>query len=475
MMTRARRSALALALIAVAAAAFAQSKPAQPITVSDAKQLVGAIAPGRTIVLRKGDYRLSAAYGVTSAYATWNEGDDGKELSLSKLENVTIRGAEGARIVSDAGMSSILGVYDSKNVTFDNIRFVRLPKKDSDVGSGSLYAESVTGLTLDRCSFEGPTTIAIELWECQGVSIKRSEIAAATSGALSASYARDLEVAASRVSGCEGYPLIYLEESDGVLFQGTRFEGCAGGNLIEIYAESGGVESVLFEDCAFEGNDVEYFAGSEILPSTEGCRFADNSFGEDWESESVAPAGDESYYADEEGYYDDMDADLGPQWYDHSSGLSFSYPQDWDMREYKAQSRVGVFSPDGKSLAFFLPALAVPAKFDAAKQAKKLFSDSAAALAKLLKDETGIALSIKADGEPYSDNGLLSADFVGSAARGDGERAQARVRFVVSGGGASAPSVEAMVGLAEDASSLEADGEIDGIFMSIEETGSGGE
>jgi hypothetical protein len=468
-MTRLRRLSLAFALSAAAAGAFAQSKSAQPIVVSDAKELVGAIAPGRTIVLKKGDYLLSSAYGVATKYAKWNDGDDGKELSLSKLDNVTIRGADGARIVSDSGMSSIIGVYDSKNVTFDNIRFARRLKAGSEAGAGSLYAESVTGLALDRCAFEGGTTTAIELWECEDVSIRRCEIAGATSGALSASYTHGLELSSSRVSGCEGYPLIYLEESDRALFKGTRFEGSSGGNFIEIYAEAGSVDSIRFELCAFKGNKVDYFAGSKILPATESCQFDGNSFGEDWEIASVAPASDEEYYADEGAASDASSADEGPQWYEHPSGLSFSYPAGWDMKEFKAQSRVGVFAPDGKSLAFFLTAYEVPAKADPAKQAKKLFADSAAALAKALKDQAGIVLAIAADGEPYTDNGLLSADYKGQATKGDGEKAEVRLRLVVSGG-----VVDAMIGFAADASSLEADGEIDGIFTSIEATANEG-
>ncbi len=467
-MTRSSRLALAFAmLIAAAGTGFAQAKTSQPITVSDAKQLVGAIAPGKTIVLKKGDYKLSTAYGVKSQWVSWNDGDDGKELSINKVENVTIRGADGARIVSDSSLSSIIGLYESKNVTFDNIRFVRTPsKKGSDVGAGSFYAESVQGLTLDRCSFEGPTTIAIELWECSDAAIKRTEVSGATSGALSASYTKGLELNACRVSASEGYPLLYLEESDKVLFKGTKFEGSTGGNFIEIYAESGGVDSVAFDGCAFKGNKVDYFAGSSILPSTVNCQFADNSFDENWESDSVAPASDEEYYGTDKGTADQ--ADMGPLTYKHASGLSFTYPQGWDMQEYTGQSRVGVFAPDGKSLVFLLTAYQVPAKDQAAKQAKKAFADAYAALAKLLKDETGVLLSLKADGEPYTDNGLLSADYAGGATKGDGEKAVARVRLVSTGG-----SVQAMVALAADASSLEADSEIDGIFASVATTGEG--
>jgi hypothetical protein len=303
--------------------------------------------------------------------------------------------------------------------------------------------------------------------------VRRSEISGASSGALSASYTRGLEVSSSRVSGCEGYPLIYLEDSDDALFKSSRFEGGTGGNFIEIYAETGSVESVRFVDCDFKDNKVDFFALSPIVPATEACRFADNSFGEDWETRSVAPASDEKGGSDEEAATDDQSTDeapAGPQWYLHPSGLSFSYPQGWAMQEYKAQSRVGVFAPDGRSLAIFLtayriPAAGVGAQADPAKQGKRLFADSAAALAKLLKEGAGISLSLKADGEPRVDDGLLSANFKGVATKGDGEKAEARVRLVVSG-----DAVDAMVGLAAEASSLGPDGEIDGIFSSIEAT-----
>jgi hypothetical protein len=241
-------------------------------------------------VLKKGDYLLSTAYEMKTAYVSWN---DGKELSLANLRNLTIRGAEGARILSDSNLSAIIGIYDSSNVTFDDIRFVRLLKTGSDVGAGSVYAESVQGLTLDRCSFEGPTTIAIELWKCVDATIRRSLVSGAVSRALSASYTRGLELGASRVSNCEGHPLIYLRSSDNVSIKGTAFEGSTGGNFIEIYAESGSVEAVRFEGSSFRGNQVQYFAGTSILPTTEDCLFADNSFDENWASDSVAPANEQ--------------------------------------------------------------------------------------------------------------------------------------------------------------------------------------
>jgi len=460
-MTRSRR--LALALLAAVPALFAaaapshKAGPARSIAVFDARQLAAAIGSDRTIVLGKGDYRLSSAYGIKSECVSWTGGGEGKELSIAKVESLTIRGSEGARIVSDSSGASMIGIYDSKDVTIDNIVFSRIPRKGAEAAAGSLYAESVSRLSLDRCSFEGPAAVAIELWECIDASIKRVDIEGAVSGAVSASYTEGLELVSGRVAGCRGYPLLCLEESDGVLFKGLSFEGNSGGNFVEVYAGEADEPSVRFEDCAFKGEDFEYFVGSARqpsalgLPSTEGCRFEDSSFGEDWRIASVAPASEGGPYAEE-----------GPTLYEHSSGLSFQYAPAWRREEYLAKERVGVFAPDGKSLVFMLTAYAVPAKVDTTKRASQVFADAGAALVKALKDELDIKLFVKADGEPYADNGLLSADYSGRAAKGEGEIAQARVRLVCYGG-----SVQAMVGLAADASALDAGGEIDGIFDSI--------
>jgi hypothetical protein len=461
-MTRFPRAAAAIGLLAVASFSFAQSKAAT-VTVSDAVSLVRALAPGKTVVLEKGDYLLSSAFGVEGEYAKWEEVGGSKELCLTGVDGLKIRGPKGTRIVSDSASAVMLAVYDSRNVAFEGITFARPAAEDAeyDVDSGdgeagacSLYAEGVAGLALRGCSFEGGAATAIELWGCEGVSVERCDISGATSGALSASLTKGLAISGSRVAACSGYPLLYFVDSGDVLVKDTRFEGNEGNLLVEILADEGEAGAVRFDGCAFEDNDLDYFSGPEHLPVTDSCRFGEgNSFGEDWKTDAVAPQND-----DEE----TPSSEEAPRQYVHSSGLAFDYPAGWEIVEYGRESRVGVFAPDGGSLALFLVAGHVPANVLPSASAKRLFADSAVALAGRLKAAAGIALSIEADGEPYTDNGLLSADYKGRAAKGEGARASARARFVASG-----DLVCAMLGLAEDPSSLGTESEIDGIFASI--------
>ena len=69
---------------------------------------------------------------------SWSDGDGGKELELSGLKNLTIRGADGARIVSDSAFSGIMAIYESSRITLDNLAFARTQLAGDDAGAGSL-------------------------------------------------------------------------------------------------------------------------------------------------------------------------------------------------------------------------------------------------------------------------------------------------------------------------------------------------
>jgi len=429
-------------------------------SVQDTKSFLKALGPDRTIVLRKGDYKLSSASGASSPYASWKEVEGGgSEFVLSGLSNLTIRGADGARIIVEGAGGRVLVVSGCDGLALDNIRFARRVgdgAEDVEFGAG-LFIASVRGLVVDRCSIEGPMGAALVVQDCGEARIRRLSVSGASGGAVVAVSSDGLELSNSKILDTEGYPLVYLEESDHALVSQTRFEGCTGGNFVEIYAESGSVESVLFSDCAFSGNQVDYFCGTDILPTTEGCSFENNSFDEEWPENSVA------YYGDEEYYYGEGEG-AGEAFYAHeASGLGFSYPEYWELEESEDGERVGLFAPEGDALILYVTAYTLPADANPERQAKKVFADAAAALVALAKDEMGLELAIGPDGEPEAETGILAAEYRGEATKGEGERAEARVRFLVSG-----EAVRAFIALAKDRSAFESGAAIDLILDSAE-------
>ncbi len=453
---------VAFFLAAAGISAGAQSQSAKTYTVSDIVQLLKAVGPDRTIVLRKGDYKLSSGYSVTSEYVDWFEGDSGKGLELSGLKNLTIRGADGARIISDASMSTILTVFESQGITIDNVVFTRTAAAGENAGSGSLYADSIENLVIDRCVFEGGTYVAINLWECSNVKIRRTRISGAYSGALYASYSTDIEISGSTIEGCEGYPLIYTEESGPVTFESSLFEWNIGSNFVEYYPFDLDVQTLVFKNCDFKNNDYEFFLGSPDFPETLSCTFEGNSFGEDWAESSVALS-DEDYYGGDEYYDGEYDEEYSEYaYFEHSSGLAFEYPSYWELRDDSYKSRAGVFSPYGSTFVLILTPYQLPAKIDVVAQRQKIFADALAALAKSLKDESALVLSVKAEGQIGDEAGLVFQEYRGSATMGKDGYVVARVKLIIYGG-----KVHALVGMAKDESSLDVDTDADYVFSSI--------
>ncbi len=460
--SRLSASAVALCLAIAVVSAGAQSQNAKTYNVSDMVQFLKAVGPDRTIVLRKGDYKLSSAYSVTSEYIYWYDGDNGKGLELSGLKNLTIRGADGARIVSDASMSTILTVSESQGITIDNIVFTRTSAAGKDAGAGSFYASSVKNLVLDRCSFEGGTATAIELYECTAVKIRRTSISGAYAGAVCVSCSKDVEITGATVDGCEGYPLIYVEESGPVTFESSIFTSNIGSNFVEYYPYDLDKETLVFKNCSFKNNDYEFFLGSSDFPETVSCTFEGNSFGEDWAESSVA-MNDEDYYGGDD-YYDDEYEEDYPEYasFEHSSGLAFLYPSYWELRDDSYKARAGVFSPYGSTFVLILTPYQLPAKIDVVAQRQKIFADALAALAKSLKDESALVLSVKAEGAIGDEAGLVFQEYRGTATIGKDGYAAARVKLVIYNG-----RVHALVGMAKNASSLGFDTDADYVFSSL--------
>ena len=277
-------------MLAASLAAFAQAKTAQSIGVSDAKQLVNAIASDRTIVLKKGDYLLSSAYGISDEVRLVDRRRRRQGApALQAPESHDPRRRRGEDRLRLRALLH-LGVYDSKNVTLDNIRFVRTPRRTPRSARGA----STPSRSKAFASTAAPSRARPRPRSSSGsAGTRRSrgrDISGATSGALSASYTQGLELNGSRISDCEGYPLLYLENSDKRLSSRGRDSRVARAAISSRSTRNrGAAESIGFDACAFTGNQVDYFSGTQLLPTTDNCQFADNSFDEDWETRFRRP------------------------------------------------------------------------------------------------------------------------------------------------------------------------------------------
>jgi hypothetical protein len=426
------RFALSLLLFSASFAGLAQSGSVRTIAVSEPRQLLRALGSNRSLVLKKGEYRLSSL-GEGAA--------EGGRFWLSGLRNLTLRGEDGASLVLDSSLDS-LGLRDCRNVSLDNLGFKRpaaAPGASPLPALPALHAESVQGLCLDRCSFEGGAGPAIELWDCSGVSISRSSITGASSGALRASCVEGLELRSSRIRDCRGSPLLYFEETKKVLVKASSFAGNRGSILVELCLQPEGPLSLQFRDCSFTGNQFARFARASMAPATQDCRFVANGF------EEGRPG---------------TGSELDPL-----TGLSFTCPAAWKREAGEPQPRLCLRAPDGRRLVLYSNLTLVRPRLPAAEAAAttgKVFDEAYAALARLLREEGGQSLFLKAEGGPRLEKGYLHSDYRGLAAGERGEGGQVRARFILFGG-----RIHALLLFAPDLALLDTGGEADSIFASL--------
>lgn len=455
-MTSRLRAPLAAALFALSLALAAQSRPTY--TVSSAKELLQRLGPNRIIVLKKGDYSLPSVYAMKGAGFEWLEGEDGKELMVQHADNLTLRGQDGARIVTDSLKSYLIGFYDSSKVEVQNLAFARVVKGDAAPEAGLFYAESVGDLSLSGLDIAGPAGFPLELWNCDSVTLKDVRVSGGLDGAISIGKVGTFSASGGAVTHNTGYPLVYIEETGSTSFDGTDFSDNTGGNFLENWPGEGDAGSVAFSSCSFSQDEFDYFVGNSNLPETTDCSFKGSSFDESWADNSVDTSADESYGAYDastETHYDDV------------SGLSFDYPAGWDYEAGPVEGQAVVYGPDDDSVIFFAKALDVSKPLDRAKEAPKLAVQALAAFTGLVASQASIKLDVTESAALSDWEDWQMAEYSGSASTPDGAVAQVRLRLVVMDDG-----VWALLVLSTDETKLADDGELGAALLSL--TGGGG-
>jgi hypothetical protein len=389
------------------------------LRVSSATELLRAIGPNRVIILEKGDYDLSTAYGVKGPYIQWYDSEDGTELGLSRLTGLTIRGSEGSRILVRSKSVYLLDLSSSAKIELIGLSFVREVEEGRRVTGGGLYLESV----------EGPNGYPIELRDCSDLRFSRISVKGGFYGALYAATSRGIGLEACEFSGMKGSILVSVEESEEIGFRDCVFVGNSGSTFVDIYTESEELGATTFSSCSFRDNSFEFFSGPGPLPVTADCDFEGNSFGADWAEKSVAPqphSGSDSYTTPVLQRYEFARA-----------GLGLDYPSSWEIQSGENTQRVGFFSPDGQSMLLFIPLdVSIMTSADPADATTRASFDAAlASLVGIMKRDADMKIELGQDAPPAAlAPACLAASYSGRGSRPNGSSGSLRARILASGG-----------------------------------------
>jgi len=145
-----------IGVLAVVLVVFMAAGVAETITVSTAEEFVDAIGSDRTILLSDGVYNLSAAdqgeFSTDEKY--WWEVEDGKQLVLQNVSNLTIKGeSPDCRIVAEPRNAYILAFVECTGITLENVTIGHTP--EGACMSGVLFFEVCSDIQMKNCHLFG--------------------------------------------------------------------------------------------------------------------------------------------------------------------------------------------------------------------------------------------------------------------------------------------------------------------------------
>ena len=151
------------------------------------EELIDAIGSDRTIVLTGTSYNLNTAEEHSSKYCTWKTVDDGKELLIRAVTNLTIRTEDGldkaCEIEVQPRYANVLHFESCGKITLSG--FTAGHVKQAEPCQGSVLSfDNCHDVTLNDCCLYGCGTFGIVTDQVKNMMIKRTEIYECSVGAV---------------------------------------------------------------------------------------------------------------------------------------------------------------------------------------------------------------------------------------------------------------------------------------------------
>lgn len=285
-----------LLLTGIGAAVSAEEGAVNTVEVSTVDEFLAAIAPNTQIVLAAGEYDLTRAanYPWTGGdYYHWEGNYDGHELVITDVENLTIKGEDGAEVTicTVPRYSDVLRFDNVSGLTLSNLVVGHTIEQGTCTG-GVLWLEDCRDVEIQNTRLYGCGIIGITLVGCRNVHVDHSEIYECTYGCIDVSSCENVLFENSKFHDCE------------IVMEG--FAICSSQDVAiinsEIYNNRGEMYSYLFSADSpgvyLGGLDVHsneiaaMFAPNGVPVTVESCRFNSGSAWAEGDIPAVSPAGE---------------------------------------------------------------------------------------------------------------------------------------------------------------------------------------
>jgi len=260
--------------------AVSSNQEPKTITVSTAQEFVDAIGSHTTIILSGGVYNLSEA--AQDAFSTgekaWNDVDDGKQLVIRDVYDLTIKGeSPDCQIVVDPRDANVLVFSNCTGITIENItagHTIQSEPCEGDVfsfrdcsdiriinthmfgcGAYGLYLSGVSGAAVENSSIYDCTAAIMYVDNCLDISFANC-VFRDTTGGVVIYETKNATVDRCQFVNLECYALFDVEDSSDIVVINSSFTD----NAAKAMDPSG---LIRFENNTFTGNS---FGGADEAP-----------------------------------------------------------------------------------------------------------------------------------------------------------------------------------------------------------------
>jgi hypothetical protein len=193
------------------------------VTVSTADELIKQIGSNKRILLKSGVYNLSSIKQLDSEDETviWQQVDDGKELKLINIHNLTIEGlgSQMAEIKIDPRYANIIYFQNCKNITLKNIKAGHTPSEYT-CNAGVLSFTNCSDITINNSELYGCGSVGITIYNTNRLNCIDTIIDHCSLRAISIFKSEKIKFTGCKILNHEAYSnIVYIYNSKDVTLE----------------------------------------------------------------------------------------------------------------------------------------------------------------------------------------------------------------------------------------------------------------
>ena len=240
------------------------------VTVTNADELLAAIAPNTEIILEAGNYLLSEAKGYgnfVSDYVSWEERYDGYQMIITGVENLAIRGS-GIHVTvleTNPRYANVLSLKHCDNISLEDFTAGHTRER-GECSGGVVELIACDNVAMNRLGLYGCGIVGFNAQACSEVLVSDCDIYECSSSAAGIYSCHAVTVSGCRIYdiGDEqygGYTFFDVQDSSHIKIESNSLSDSIVNNLLTVAQSEVLLKNNLFantrpQSCAFSGSSV---------------------------------------------------------------------------------------------------------------------------------------------------------------------------------------------------------------------------